>query len=37
VKEYRNAIEVLGREEIHGSCGTSDPNKSQKQLHPVKL
>lgn len=36
VKEYRNTIEVLDREEIHGFCGTSDPNKSQKQLHPVK-
>lgn len=34
VKEYRKGVEGLDRGEIGGN---SDPNKSHKWLHPVKL
>lgn len=37
VKEYRKAVEELDRGEIRGSDGNSDPNKSHKELHPVKF
>lgn len=37
VKEHRKAVEALGGGEIPAFCGTSDPKKSHKESHPVKL